>query len=116
FFLFSVFQRPSWLNTFSCAFSRIEQVLTRMTSASASLSVSSRPCSAASTSAILSESYSFVWHPWVLMKSLPAAGLPVMGNATCCRGKEMHDRRVAPEPHIVAVQPALLPPLLSRAM
>jgi hypothetical protein len=28
------FQRPSWLNTFSCAFSRMEQVLTRITSAS----------------------------------------------------------------------------------
>jgi hypothetical protein len=28
------FQRPSWLKTFSCAFSRIEQVLIRITSAS----------------------------------------------------------------------------------
>ena len=33
----SAFQRPSWLKTFSCAFSRIEQVLTRMTSASSTL-------------------------------------------------------------------------------
>ena len=39
-------QRPSWLNTFSCAFSRIEQVLTRITSASSTSSVSSSPCAA----------------------------------------------------------------------
>ncbi len=31
---FRPFHTPSWLNTFSCAFSRMEQVLTRMTSAS----------------------------------------------------------------------------------
>ncbi len=60
-------QRPSWLKTFSCAFSRIEQVLTRTTSASSGLSVSSSPSLAASTSAILAESYSFIWQPWVLM-------------------------------------------------
>ena len=53
--------------TFSCAFSRIEQVLMRMTSASASTSVSSSPCSAASTSAMRAESYTFIWQPWVLM-------------------------------------------------
>ncbi len=63
----SDFQRPSWLKTFSCAFSRIEQVLIRMTSASSALSVSSRPSLAASTSAILAESYSFIWQPWVWM-------------------------------------------------
>ena len=39
--------------------------------ASSSRSVSSRPWDAASTSAILPESYSFIWHPWVLMYSLP---------------------------------------------
>ncbi len=65
------FQRPSWLKTFSCAFSRIEQVLTRMTSASSGRSVSSSPSAWASTSAILAESYSFIWQPWVLMYSLP---------------------------------------------
>src|SRR6185312_11870662 len=65
------FQRPSWLNTFSCAFSRIEQVLIRITSASDSSWVNSMPCDAFSTSAILAESYSFIWQPWVLMKSLP---------------------------------------------
>ncbi len=72
---FSCFQRPSWENTFSCAFSRIEQVLTRMTSASSSRSVNSRPWEAASTSAIFIESYSFIWHPWVLMYSLPFIGV-----------------------------------------
>ena len=68
---FSSFQRPSWLKTFSCAFSRIAQVLIRITSAWVSSSVSSMPCDALSTSAILVESYSFIWQPWVLMKSLP---------------------------------------------
>ena len=63
----SDFQRPSWLNTFSCAFSRIEQVLTSTTSASSTLSVSSRPSAAASTSAMRAESYSFIWQPWVWM-------------------------------------------------
>ncbi len=76
------FQRPIWENTFSCAFSRIEQVLIRMTSASNSLSVSSRPCSAASTSAILAESYTFIWQPWVLMYSLPGAAGPGRGIST----------------------------------
>lgn len=64
---FSAFQRPNWLKTFSCAFSRMEQVLTSTTSASSGLSVSSRPSEAASTSAIFAESYSFIWHPWVLI-------------------------------------------------
>ena len=64
---FRCFQRPSCEKTFSWAFSRMEQVLTKITSASSSRSVSSRPCEAASTSAIFAESYSFIWHPWVLM-------------------------------------------------
>src|ERR1700754_1301736 len=75
------FQRPSWLKTFSWAFSRMEHVLTRITSASASSWVSSSPCDARSTSAILAESYSFIWQPWVLMKSLP-----LMGRGTVFRG------------------------------
>ncbi len=79
------FQRPSWLNTFSCAFSRIEQVLIRITSASDSSAVSSMPCDAFSTSAILAESYSFIWQPWVLMKSFAGAGLPVMAWVTVIR-------------------------------
>ena len=66
-------QRPSWLNTFSWAFSRIEQVLTRITSAWAGSSVSSRPSCSASTSAMRAESYSFIWQPWVLMNNLPRA-------------------------------------------
>ncbi|XQU69821.1 hypothetical protein OJJOAM_002552 [Cupriavidus sp. H18C1] len=60
---FSAFIRPSSENTFSCAFSRTEQVLNRITSASSGLSVFSRPWLACSTSTILSESYSFIWQP-----------------------------------------------------
>ena len=71
------FQRPSWLNTFSCAFSRIEQVLIRITSASSAFVVSSRPSAAASTSAIRAESYSFIWQPWVWMNSFFAPGRAV---------------------------------------
>ena len=78
---FRPFHTPSWLNTFSCAFSRMEQVLTRMTSASSGLSVSSRPSLAASTSAILAESYSFIWQPWVLMYSLPFTWSGLRGPA-----------------------------------
>lgn len=62
-------------------FSRMEQVLTRMTSASSGLSVSSRPSLAASTSAILAESYSFIWQPWVLMYSLPFTWSGLRGPA-----------------------------------
>jgi hypothetical protein len=39
------------------------------------------PCEAFSTSAILAESYSFIWQPWVLMKSL-GAGVPLMRSVT----------------------------------
>ncbi len=63
------FRRPRSEKTFSCAFSRTEQVLKRMRSASSTLSVFSKPSAAASTSAILSESYSFIWHPKVRMKT-----------------------------------------------
>ena len=58
---------PRSLNTFSCAFSRTEQVLKRITSASSGAAASSYPSAAASTSAILSESYSFIWQPNVRM-------------------------------------------------
>ncbi len=63
---------PSLENTFSWAFSRIEQVLSRMTSASAAFSVTSRAWCSPSRSAIRDESYSFIWQPWVSMKSFLA--------------------------------------------
>src|SRR5690348_1048516 len=80
------FQRPSCENTFSCAFSRIEQVFTRITSASATSCVRTMPRSAASTSSILRESYSFIWQPWVWMNNffdpgLAGAGVSGIGNA-----------------------------------
>ena len=61
--------RPRSWNTRSCAFSRTEQVLKRMTSASSGRSASASPSEAASTSAIRSESYSFIWQPNVRMYS-----------------------------------------------
>ena len=60
---FSARQRPSSENTFSCAFSRTEQVFISSRSASSGESVSTMPCDSRSTSAILSESYSFIWQP-----------------------------------------------------
>ena len=62
---FSSRTRPRSEKTFSCAFSRTEQVLKRMTSASSGVSVLTRPSAAPSTSTILSESYSFIWQPKV---------------------------------------------------
>ena len=59
--------RPRSWNTRSCAFSRTEQVLNRMTSASSGRSVEREPSEAASTSAMRSESYSFIWQPNVRM-------------------------------------------------
>ncbi len=64
---FSSRTRPRSWNTRSCAFSRTEQVLNRMTSASSGRSVAERPSLSASTSAMRSESYSFIWHPKVRM-------------------------------------------------
>ena len=64
---FSARTRPRSWNTRSCAFSRTEQVLKRMTSASSGRSVSVQSSAAASTSAILAESYSFIWQPNVRM-------------------------------------------------
>src|SRR5436305_1187923 len=57
------FTRPRSLNTFSSAFSRTEQVLKTMTSASSGVEASSTPCASRMTSAILCESYSFIWQP-----------------------------------------------------
>jgi len=62
---FRCFTRPRSVKTFSCAFSRTEQVLKTMTSASAGSGVSSSPSAWRSTSEILSESYSFIWQPKV---------------------------------------------------
>src|SRR3990172_3147247 len=72
---FSSRQNPSWVKTFSCAFSRTEQVLSSNTSASAGSSVNSRPWEAASTSAMRAESYSFIWQPKGLMCSLRGINL-----------------------------------------
>src|SRR5690242_13834315 len=66
---FRCLTRPRSWNTFSWAFSRTEQVLNRMMSASSGWSVLTMPPSTPSTSAILSESYSFIWHPKVRMNS-----------------------------------------------
>ena len=57
---------PSSENTFSCAFSRTEQVLSSSRSASAGSSVGSYPPASRSTSAMRAESYSFIWQPKVL--------------------------------------------------
>src|SRR5215470_235852 len=77
---FRAFTRPRSWNTFSWAFSRTEQVLNRIRSASSGRSVGSKPCAARRMSAILSESYSFIWQPNVRTKSffvmLAAAGGP----------------------------------------
>src|SRR3989442_11730892 len=60
---------PSFEKTFSSAFSRIAQVLTRIRSASASSAVSSQLRSRSSP-ATRSESYSFIWQPYVIRWSL----------------------------------------------
>jgi hypothetical protein len=59
---------PRSENTFSCAFSRTEQVFISSTSASRGSSVAMSPAPALSTSAMRAESYSFIWQPKVLMK------------------------------------------------
>ncbi len=78
---FRPFHTPSWLNTFSCAFSRMEQVLTRMTSASSGLSVSSGHRWRQVRRPSWRESYSFIWQPWVLMYSLPLTWSGLRGPA-----------------------------------
>ena len=65
-------QRPSSENTFSCAFSRTEQVLTSTMSACSATSVAFALNADTSTSAILAESYSFIWQPYVWMKKRSA--------------------------------------------
>ena len=61
--------RPRSENTFSWAFSRTEQVLNRIRSAWSTSCVGSYPSAARNTSTILSESYSFIWQPKVLMNT-----------------------------------------------
>jgi hypothetical protein len=58
----------------SAAFSRTEQVFNSSTSASAGSSVSCSAWDSSSASAIRAESYSFIWHPKVLMNNLPVMG------------------------------------------
>ncbi len=65
-------QRPSSENTFSSAFSRTEQVFTSTMSACAASFVACALNAAVSTSAILAESYSFIWQPYVWMKKRSA--------------------------------------------
>ena len=62
---FNIRQRPSNENTFSCAFSRTEQVFINRMSACSGSSTRTAPSLSASTSAILAESYSFIWQPMV---------------------------------------------------
>src|SRR5581483_5440827 len=70
---FSRFTRPRSAKTFSCAFSRTEQVLKTITSASSGHDAASWPSAARSTSPIFCESYSFIWQPKVRTKTLPTA-------------------------------------------
>ena len=66
FFSLSGRTRPKSEKTFSCAFSRTEQVLNKMMSASSGwVTCSIPPCSSARTDSIFSLSYSFIWHPKV---------------------------------------------------
>src|SRR5690554_1456799 len=78
-FALSFFQRPSWWNTFSWAFSRMEQVFSNRISASSGVSVISTASPVLSRSAMRDESYSFIWQPWVLMYSFLAMGLNTTG-------------------------------------
>ena len=69
FFSFSGINRPRWLKTLSSAFSRTEQVLSKITSASSGVNVSIMPSVAFSRSAMRDESYSFIWQPKVLINT-----------------------------------------------
>jgi len=60
---FRCFTRPRSANTFSCAFSRTEQVLKTMTSASSARTAGSSPSACASTPEMRAESTSFIWQP-----------------------------------------------------
>src|SRR6185437_11063745 len=97
----SGFTRPRSANTFSCAFSRTEHVLNRMRSASPGSAVFSNPSAAASTSAIFSESYSFIWHPKVRMKTFFGCVMEVLvTELNPGRGDALHynvDREILQE-------------------
>ena len=74
---FRCLTRPRSANSFSCAFSRTEQVLNTIRSASSGRAAGSKPSASRSTSAIFSESYSFIWQPNVRRKSFAiSAALP----------------------------------------
>ena len=72
FFFFKSFHLPSSWKTFSWAFSLIEQVFSNIKSAFSGWSTMVRSWLSPRISFIRLESYSFIWHPWVLMyKFLP---------------------------------------------
>src|SRR4051812_3200433 len=83
--------RPRSANTFSWAFSRTEQVLKTMRSAWSAHAAVSSPSALRMTSAILPESYSFIWQPNVRTKSLAtAASVPLVGLRGFLRREEPH--------------------------
>src|SRR6267142_595072 len=95
---FRGFTRPRSWKTFSCALSRTEQVLNRIRSASSGRSVGSKPLAARRSSAILPESYSFIWQPKVRMNSffatLAASGSG-LGPCQLIGGEQPHARNLA---------------------
>src|SRR5690606_32452271 len=75
-------------------FSRTEQVLKMMMSASSGVSVSSAPLASLRISAIFSESYSFIWQPKVRMKSfLWVSGMAARRGGFISRGRWMMGNR-----------------------
>ena len=69
-FLSFIFRHlPIWWNTFSCAFSLIEQVLRIKRSASSSFSANSKFSFSSKRSNIFAESYSFIWQPCVFINN-----------------------------------------------
>src|SRR5689334_17660676 len=95
--------RPRSENTFSCAFSRTEQVLNRITSAASGSLVCSSPSHCASTSAILAESYSFIWQPNVLIYTLPVIGVASLALRGGLRGQLRFFGRQNPDLRNLAV-------------
>src|SRR5690348_4411952 len=92
---FRCLTRPRSWKTFSCALSRTEQVLNRIRSASSGRSAGSKPQAARNRSAILSESYSFIWQPNVRMKSFFATLAPcrVLLGPSELGGREQPDAK-----------------------
>ena len=69
-----------------------------MRSASSTLSVFSKPSAAASTSAILSESYSFIWQPKVRMKTFLAVSAMASSWVAEVESGQAGKTRIVPEP------------------